>query len=106
MAITAVNSGRAGKAPSAPTFVDIVDVTCDDSYPAAGWPLDLTDYLPIGATVLEVLAQSVHPSGYLPVYNKTSSKLEIWQGATGVLVDLTTADAMDGLVVRLTVLSQ
>lgn len=105
MAISVANAARAGKAPSAPTFVDFIDVTCDNAYPAGGWPLDLTSYLPNGATVLEVLAQTVDPTGYIPVYNKTTEKLEIWQGATGVLVDLSTATAMDGEVVRLTVLS-
>lgn len=107
MAISAANAGRMGKQPSAPTFVDFVDVTCDNVYPGGGWDLDLTDYLPHGATVMEVHAPPHVATGYVPVYDRTNSKLVILEsgGATNPLVDLTTAAAMDGEVVRLTVLS-
>lgn len=108
MALTITNGDRGGKAPSAPTFTDEVIVICDDTYIAGGWPLDLTDYLPVGATVLDVRARNDGTKGYLVDYDHVNSKLRVWESASPVaaeLVDLSTANAMDGEQVTLIVTS-
>lgn len=105
MAITATNIARAGKAPSAPTFVDFIDVTCDGAYPGGGWPLDLTSYLAKGATVLEVLAETT-AGGYVCKYNRATSKLMAFEcAAAGSPVAEISGAELNAAVVRLTVLS-
>lgn len=117
MAISQENAGRAGGQPSAPTFVDVVDVTLDNSYPVGGWPLDLETavdgagdlVLPKGTTILAVqVADAVEPStGYILTYDLPNKLLKAWEcnGATNPTAVLSTAAALDGLVVRLVILS-
>ena len=118
MALAQENAGRGGKQPSAPTFVDVIEVTLDNSYPGSGWPLDLATavdaagdlILPYGTTILSVVvADAIEPStGYALTYDLPNKLLKAWEcaAATNPLTDLSTATALDGLVVSLIVLSQ
>ena len=97
-----------GKIPTNPLFVKTIDITCDDTYPAGGWPVstEIAALLENNAQIVGVIAENLAQNGYVPEYDSVNGKLRIWESAVPVaaaLVDLSTANAMDGEVVRLTI---
>lgn len=109
MAITVSNTQRGGGMPSAPVFVDEINILCDDSYPAGGWVLGLADYLPAGATILAAYVDDHQElTGYQFIYDRDNDKLYVLEcaAATNPMAELATAAALDGKNLRLIVISK
>ena len=97
-----------GFVASAPTVLDIVSVTCDNSYPDGGYEVDLATLLP-GRTILDVDPKGV--SGFVFQWDSAASNLIAYYadynaGADGALIQLPDTDnSLDALVVTLKVWS-
>lgn len=108
MAITATNAKYSGRQPSAPTYVDCIDVLCDALYPAGGWPLSLTTLLPNGVEVIAVLAEVKDATGgFVLQYDRATSKLLAFEcaAAGNPLAEISGAE-LNAQTVRLVVLSR
>lgn len=108
MAITVTNESRGGKSPSAPTFVDEINILCDNTYPAGGWEVGLAAKLPSNAAVLAAFVDDVELTGYQFQYDRVNDKLMVFEckGAVGAMTELATATALNGKNVRLIVVSR
>ncbi len=105
--LTITLADGAGGKPSAPTFNSVVNVLCDNSYPAGGYPVGAAALLPTGATILGGYCEDTDLTGYKFEYDRVNDKLACFEskGAVGAMTELATATALDGKNVRITIVS-
>ncbi len=103
MALTITAQAEAGAQPSAPTFVDRVQVVFDASYPTGGELFDPTSVIGAGKTLV----------GVPPVIDIAGAKIVVWDRANGKLqivgqdlVEVAGASDQSGVDVEVIVLSQ
>lgn len=98
---------QAGKAPSAPTYIDDISFTGETSYPAGG-TAGFQDYfrnavgIKEGRTIDAVIDITGQAANY-PVYNKATDKLMMFVRTTGV--EVAGAVNLSGITFRFLVLS-
>jgi hypothetical protein len=107
MVATVTEYQKTGGKPSTPLFPVEINVLCDDSYPAGGWPLSLADFLPNSAAIVGTFVDDhIELTGYRFDYDRANDKLKVYEckGAVGAMTELATANALDGKNIRLIVL--
>lgn len=104
-------ANRAGYMPSAPMFVDIIDVVGDSAYATGGSAFDAkyTALKKHTRTILAVLP--VDCKGYIPAYVASTGKLKFYMGdnnnaSDGPGVEVAAATDMSALTLRVAVLTQ
>jgi hypothetical protein len=81
MALTLTTPTKGGKAPSAPTFVDVIKAVLDTSYPAGGYAITMATQLP-GKVVLRV----AEATAVIRASGNRSSRYAHWNADTGKLM--------------------
>src|SRR5215813_4914165 len=100
--VTVVRRGSSGD-----QFVRTVDVTCDNAYPAGGYPITPAQ-LGFGTNgVIDFVASALSKAGGWECgWNYTTNKLQVFDSsgaANAASVEITTATAVNGVVFRLRV---
>lgn len=111
MALTVSSTARGGGKPAAPLFVDEINILCDGAYPGGGWPITggLLAVLPsTRSTILAVFVDDIELSRFQFQYDRTNDKLLALEcaGANAALQELSNAAALNGVNVRLIVISK
>ncbi len=110
MAATVAQAAYDGAKPLAPSFIDRLTVTADDSYPAAtgGYPIDLSTELP-GKTVVAVIPV-MSSDGYLGWWDAQNGKLKFYyfnyDAADGPAIEVVNAADLTDVTLDLVILSK
>jgi len=94
MALTVTVAAGIGEVPTAPTFVDRINVVGENPYVAGGFPLGLATLLP-GKTIIGATSGAQIGSDWGYVYDRTNDKLIVYIISTGAeagAIDLSTLD--------------
>lgn len=98
---------QAGKAPSAPTFIDDISFAGDASYPTGGTAA-FQDFIRGAAGIkegrtIDAVIDIAGQAANMPIYNKATDKLMVFVRTTGVEVANTTN--LSGVTFRVLVIS-
>lgn len=85
MAATITLLSEAGRRPMAPTFVHVVRVEGDASYPTGGYLLDL-DALGVKGTVINAFGDIDFANGWYPIFVRSTNKVKLLVVSTGAEV--------------------